>query len=81
MDLLSMLMNAKVRDVSGYEVGEVIAIHLAMGKLCVTVDIELDNEDPDDGEKEEIPEDDASKMEFPNIVAMGKKVGREGTNG
>lgn len=82
MDLLSMLMNAKVRAMDGDEVGEVIGVHLAMGKLSITIDIELDDiEDPDDGAKEDIPDDDASKQEFPKIVAMGKKIGKDGTNG
>jgi len=76
MDLLSMLMNAKIRDVDGYSVGEVIAVHITMGKLVLTIDIESDDEDedPDGGEDEDIPEDDACKTGFPRIVALGKKI-------
>lgn len=83
MDMLSMLMNARIRDVDGDEIGEVIGIHIAMGKMFISVDMELDDEDgedPDGGEEEDIPEGDASKLEFPKIVAM-KKVGKDGTNG
>ena len=81
MDLLSMLMNAKVRTVDGSDLGEVIGVHFALGRMTITIDLELEDEDPDDGEKEDIPEDDASKMEFPRLAAMGKKVGKDGING
>jgi hypothetical protein len=37
-----------------------------------------DSEGSDDGAKEDIPEDDASKLEFPKIVAMGKKGADDG---
>ena len=85
MDLLSMLMNAKIRDMDGDNLGDVIGVHIAGGKLWVSVDIEgIEVEDPDDGEKDDIPEDDASKMEFhPKLVAMSKGAGKkgDGTNG
>jgi len=59
MDLLSMLMNAKIRDMDGDEIGDVIGIHIGGGKLIVTVDdefiLEEDEDDPDGGE--EIDED------------------------
>lgn len=81
MDLLSMLMNATVKDVDGIEVGDVGGVHIVGGKLWITIDLELGDEgDPDDGTKEDIPEDDASKQEFPNIVVMGKAPKKEGTN-
>ncbi len=54
MELLSMLMNARITDMAGDEVGEVIAIHIAMGKLYISVDTMLDNgeeDDPDGGEE------------------------------
>jgi hypothetical protein len=76
MDLLSMLMNARIRDMDGDEIGEVLGVHIAMGKLYITVDMELDDgdEDPDDGEKEDIPEDDASNIvEKIHAIAGGKK--------
>ena len=81
MDLLSMLVNAKIRDLAGDEIGEVVGVHITGGKLLVTVDTDGEDEgDPDDGTKEDIPEDDASKQEFPNIVVMGKAPKKEGTN-
>ncbi len=64
MELLSMLMNARITDMAGDEVGEVIAIHIAMGKLYISVDTMLDNgeeDDPDGGE--EIDEDDERELD------------------
>ena len=82
MDLLSMLMNARITDMDGDEIGEVFGVHIAMGKLYITVDMELDDEeeDPDDGAKDDIPEDDASNQEFPKIVVAMKKAKKTGTN-
>ena len=85
MELLSMLMNAKITDMDGDEIGEVIGVHIAMGKLNITMNVELDDEeeeDPDDGAKDDIPEEDASKQEFPRLAAMGKNSKKkDGTNG
>ena len=82
MDMLSMLMNSRIMNLNGDEIGEVIGVHLAMGKMSITTDIESsEDESPDDGDKEDIPDDDASKMEFPKIIAMGKKAKKDGTNG
>ena len=85
MDLLSMLMNAKVCDMDGDIFGEVVGVNLAGGKLEIMIDVELDDEedeDPDDGAKDDIPEKDASKQEFPRLAAMGKKVTKKsGTDG
>jgi len=59
MDLLSMLMNAKIRDMDGDEIGDVIGIHIGGGKLILTVDDEIEFEDEDDPDGgEEIDEDD-----------------------
>jgi hypothetical protein len=83
MELLSMLMNAKIRDMDGDEIGEVLGVHFSAGRLSLTVDIEginLEDEDPDDGAKDDIPEDDASNIEFPKIIAMGK-MKKDGTDG
>lgn len=82
MDWMSLLMNARVRDMDGDEFGEVIGFHFYGGKLSITIDVELDDEeeDPDDGAKDDIPEDDASKIEFPKIVAMNQAK-KDGTNG
>lgn len=75
-DLLSMLMNAKIRDMDGDVIAEVLGVHFSAGKLSLTVDIEGydedEDEEPDDGAKDDIPEDDASKIDFKNIVAMKK---------
>lgn len=84
MDLLSMLMNAKVCDMDGDVFGEVVNINLSGGKLEIMIDVELadEDEDPDDGAKDDIPEDDASKMEFPKLAALGKKLAKkDGTDG
>lgn len=57
MDLLSMLQNAKIRDIDGFEIGIVVAVHITGGKLTLVVDPELDDEiDPDGGEEEDAPE-------------------------
>ena len=83
MDLLSMLMNAKIRDMDGGEIGDVIGIHIGGGKLVVTVDDEIefeeDEDDPDggeeiDGDGEEL--DDVEEVPKPTplrAVAGGKK--------
>ena len=42
MDLLSMLMNAKIKDMDGGDIGEVVAIHYVNGKLHLSVDTELE---------------------------------------
>ena len=83
MELLSMLMNAKVCDMDGDVFGEVVGVNFAGGKLEIMVDVEMDDEgeDPDDGAKDDIPEDDASKQEFPRLAAMGKKPKKDGTSG
>lgn len=85
MDVLSMLMNARITDTDGAEIGEVIGVHIAMGKMWVSIDMELDEEDgdpDDDGEKEDIPEDDASKQKFPKLAAaLSEKPKKDGTNG
>ena len=78
MDVLSLLSQAVVKDMDGVELGRVIGVHFVAGKMMVTINMtvfEEESDGPDDGEKEDIPEEDASKMEFPNIVAMSKKTG------
>lgn len=71
MDLLSMLMNAKIRDMDGDEIGDVIGIHIGGGKLVVTVDdeIELDEEDGDDPDGGEEIDD---EHELDNIEEVPK---------
>lgn len=57
MDLLSMLQNAKIKDIDGFEIGIVVAVHISGGKLTLVVDPELDDEiDPDGGDEEDVPE-------------------------
>ncbi len=60
MDLLSLLTTAQVRTLDGEIVGEVFGVHITGGKLYLTVDVDESYEDPDDGAKDEIPDDDAS---------------------
>jgi len=76
MDMLSMLMNAKIKDVDGNEVGDVFGVHITGGKMFVTVDIDTDDEeeDPDGGERKDPPE--IEEGGFPKIVRHVK----EGTN-
>lgn len=81
MDILALLSQAKVNDMDGVELGDVMGIHFVAGKMIITINMtmgDLEDEDPDDGEKEDIPEDDASKMEFLKVVAMDKQVAANG---
>ena len=81
MDLLSMLADAQVNDLNGLELGRVLVVHISSGKLSLTVDIEaFDIDDPDDGVKDDIPEDDASKPPS-SIVEMMSRVKRGPENG
>ena len=77
MDLLSLLMNARVCDLDGALIAEVVEVNITAGKMELMIDVEADDdedEDPDDGAKEDIPEDDASKAEpaKERLVAGGK---------
>lgn len=59
MDTLSLVSNAKIKDLDGDDIGEVVGIHYINGKLHITVDTELDFEDGDDPDGgEEIDKDD-----------------------
>ncbi len=57
MDVLSMLVNAKIKDMDGDDIGEVVAVHYAGGKLYLSVDTDFESEgegdDPDGGEEVE----------------------------
>lgn len=84
MDLLSMLMNARVTHMDGDEIGEVVGINIAMGKLYIMVDTdpndeEGDGDDPDGGE--EIDEDDEHELdktgEVPKPVPLRAVVGEK----
>lgn len=54
MDMLSLLMNARLKDMGGDDIGEVVAVHYTNGKLYLSVDTDFENEgedDPDGGEE------------------------------
>ena len=76
MDMLSMLMNARIKDMDGDEIGEVLGVHIVMGKLYITVDMELDDgeeDDPDGGE--EVDEDDTDdEHELDNTEEVPKPI-------
>jgi len=57
MDLLNMLMTAKVRDTDGQEVGDVLAVSIMAGHLVITVMTEDEEEGDDDGGEEVTPEE------------------------
>jgi hypothetical protein len=77
MDMMSALMNARILDVEGNVVGDVLSFTVLGSRLFITADIEVEDGDPDDGAKDDIPEDDASKPKFPRIVVASK----DGTDG
>ena len=81
MDIMALLSQAQVNDMDGMELGDVLGIHIVAGRMVLSINMTIfddeDEDDPDDGEKEDIPEDDASKIQFPKIVAMGKKTGTD----
>ena len=66
MDVLALLSHAIVKDDNGVELGTVKGIHFVEGKMLLSIDMTLfdeeDDDDPDDGEKEDIPEEDASNV-------------------
>lgn len=64
MDTLSMLANAKITDLDGDDIGEVIAVHYVNGKLYLSVDTMLNDEEEDDPDGgEEIDEDDERELD------------------
>ena len=83
MDLLSMLMSARVCDVDGDVFGEVVNINISGGKLEIMVDVELDDgeyeeDDPDGGEEVDDEHELDKTEEVPKpvplrAVAGGKK--------
>lgn len=74
-----MLMNAKIKNMDGDEIGEVLGVHIAMGKLCITVDMELDEEeedDPDGGEEVDGDEEELDNTEeVPKPIPLRAVVG------
>ena len=73
MDIMALLSQAKVNDMDGVELGDVMGIHIVAGKMVVSINMTIldddDDDDPDDGEKEDIPEDDAGNV-VQNIRAI-----------
>lgn len=57
MDLLNMLMLAKVLDTDGVEVGEVLAIRIMAGQLVITVMTDEEEEGDDGGGEKVTPEE------------------------
>ena len=57
MDLLNMLMTAKVQDTDGQEMGDVLAIQIMAGHLVITVLTNDEEEGDDDGGEEVTPEE------------------------
>lgn len=53
MELLNMLMTAKVLDTDGDEVGDVLAIRIMAGHLVITI-MTGDEEEGDDDDGEEV---------------------------
>ncbi len=71
MDMMTMIMNAKITDMGGEEVGDVVSIHIVGCKMFITANMGYDiEEDGDDGEKDDIPEDDASKASLAEVISL-----------
>lgn len=83
MDTLSLVSNARVKDLDGDDIGEVVGIHYVNGKLYITIDTEIDFDgegDPDGGEEVDAdakPEldttEEVSKPTLLRSVAGGKQ--------
>ena len=57
MDVLTMLQNARIKDMDGNDMGDVIGVCIFAGRMVVTSNAELiDSDDGDGGSKEEVPE-------------------------
>ncbi len=66
MDIMSMLQNAKVRDMEGLELGEVFGVSIVGGKMMITIDIEITSgfeDDPDGGEEVDVDRDDDKELD------------------
>lgn len=70
MDLLSMLQNAKVIDLNGDELGDVVGVNIAEGKLTIEISMVVEGED--DGEEEEDPLKPAGPLQFGKIHTYEK---------
>ena len=79
MDIFTMLQNATIVDMETDEpIGMAIGFQVINGRMRITVGLFVEDDednDPDDGDKEDIPEDDASNL-VQNIHAIaGGKLG------
>lgn len=67
MDMLSMLMNAKIMDEDGNEIGEVVGFTINGGKMMLSTDIDFellyDEDDPDGGEEIDVDDKEESDPE------------------
>lgn len=55
MDWMSMLMNARIRDIGGGVLGDVLGVHIVAGKMSITVDNDVEDEEgPEDPDEEEL---------------------------
>jgi len=67
MDIMSLLMNAKILDEDGDEVGEVVGFTIRGGKMLLSTDIDLDllydEDDPDGGEEIDTDDDDEGELD------------------
>ena len=84
MDILELLSQATVNDINGVGLGDVMGIHFLSGRMVISISLDLFDEDdgeyddPDDGAKDDIPEDDASQVKHLTVVAIGKRDGPDG---
>ncbi len=78
MDIMSMLMNARIIDEDGDEVGEVVGVTINGGKMILAtdiigdLDIEFTEDDPDGGEEidEEDDTEDDEEKKTPTLVKL-----------
>ena len=66
MDLLSMLQNAVVIDLNGDEVGHVVGVNIAGGKLILEINVEGEEENGEEDEGED-PLKPAGPLKFGKI--------------
>lgn len=67
MDLLSMLQNAVVIDLNGDEVGHVVGVNIAGGKLILEINVEGEEENGEDEDEDEDPLKPAGPLKFGKI--------------
>ncbi len=85
MDIMSMLMNARIIDEDGDEIGEVVGCTINGAKMILATDIAIDmdieftEDDPDGGE--EVDEDDIKDEEGEKKQPAIVKLVAGGANG